>query len=84
LRCRAVSRILRAIRTSEVRAMRTIFVENPCMDCVNNTQTRWKSQLFWDVMLFRLENGYSLKKGRGTFETSVNIHHSTQHNIREY
>jgi hypothetical protein len=63
--------------------MWTIFVENLCIDCVNNMQTRWKSQDFWDVMLCRLENSYGLKNGRSAFETSVTIHHSTQHNIRE-
>jgi len=83
LRCRTANHILRAIRTSEVRAVRTIFAENLCIDCVNNTQTRWKSQVFWDVMLCRLESSYGLKKGRSTFETSVAIDHSTQHNIRE-
>jgi len=61
--------------------MRTIFVGNLCIDCVNNAQTRWKSQVFWDVMLCRLENSYGLNKGRGTCETSVTVHHKTQHNI---
>jgi len=37
LRWCTVNRILRAVRTSEVRAMRKIFVENLCIDCVNNT-----------------------------------------------
>lgn len=83
LRCPTVNHILRAIRTSEVRAMWTIFVENLCIDCVNNTQTRWKSQVFWDVMLCRLENSYGLKKGHSTFEISVTLDHSTQNNIRE-
>lgn len=83
LRCLTVNHILRAIRTSEVRAMRTIFVENLCIDCVNNTQSRWKRHLVWDVMLCRLENSHGLKKGPSAFETSVTIHHSTQHNIRE-
>jgi hypothetical protein len=60
--CFTVNRILRAIRTSEVSAMRTIFVENLCIDCVNDKQTRWKSRVFWDVMLCLLKIVTALRR----------------------